>query len=595
MDDQLLHFIRSCKIFSSLDRETCEALLPDFEKLVLAPNEALYYQGDLSGDLYIVISGKLSAILTMASGESKIMGYIEPGEMVGEMGVLTNEPRTVTVKALNDATLIKMTGEKFIELCHKFPSVMFAVIKPLATGTQKVFQMISSEKIARHILIIGANKDTSLEEFSRKLNQALDPASHVVLLSDYDQKFNSAEEIENYLEQEEDPDKPKRMFLFLIKSLKTELAKVATKIFDRAYIVGEYVSAPYIDPIVFEIIKKRESHLKSGTELILIQAGVPNNTTQWLRQGNFSAHHHIRMSMKTDFERLIRFIRGKAIGLVLGGGGTRGWAHMGALKALLEANIPIDAIGGTSIGAIIGACYSMHQNYEETYKRFLDLFQQSRHSTSWRSITWPAISIFDGRKFTEAQKNAFGDTRIEDLWLPYFCVTSNFATNTEVIHREGVLWEKTRASSAIPGLVPPMVMNGELHFDGALLNNLPVDVMRQWVGKKGKIIAIELGGNFQRKAAYNFPPELPFSEAFLSDIHITNRDYKFPPFIDTFIRALLVGSNLRTNQNGLAADLLVSLNLNTYRMLHSNMKKTQKLIELGYQDTVNQLKHFKVK
>jgi len=274
---------------------------------------------------------------------------------------------------------------------------------------------------------------------------------------------------------------------------------------------------------------------------------------------------------------------------VLGGGGTRGWAHLGAIKALHEEKIPIDIIGGTSVGAIVGACYALNESYDDTYKRFHTIIETSRHSVSWRSLTWPVISLFDAKNFTAAQQTAFQKLLIEDTWLPYFCVSSSLANYAECVHRSGLIWEKIRASSSMPGLIPPMVIDGELHLDGGLLNNLPVDIMRQLIGKSGKIVAVELNSSVGDKKRYQFPPVFTFKKAFLARSKKKGENYRLPRFLDTFMRGLLIGSSAKTRQNSLVANVLVNLNLNKFRLLHSSPKQADKMIEIGYLEMKAQL------
>src|SRR6202034_1924826 len=151
----------------------------------------------------------------------------------------------------------------------------------------------------------------------------------------------------------------------------------------------------------------------------------------------------------------------------------------------------------------------------------------------------------------------FGNKRIENMWLPYFCVTCNLGAYREATHRSGLLWEKCRGSVAVPGLVPPMVTNGELHIDGGVINNLPVNTMRDILGSESKIIAIELMSEITDPNRYNFPPTLDFKQTFLAKLRLGYRDYKFPPFLETFIKALLVGSSVKQKENSAAADLLI--------------------------------------
>jgi NTE family protein len=137
-----------------------------------------------------------------------------------------------------------------------------------------------------------------------------------------------------------------------------------------------------------------------------------------------------------------------------------------------------------------------------------------------------------------------------------------------------------------------MLLNGELHFDGGLLNNLPVDIMRKIVGHRGNVVAIELIGNMQDEHKYEFPPILTFWQTFLSKINMGPK-YKYPRFIDTFLKSLLVGSSLKSQLNSTAANMFVSLDLSRFPMLYSNKGSENKILEEGYNSTVEQIKNRK--
>ena len=179
----------------------------------------------------------------------------------------------------------------------------------------------------------------------------------------------------------------------------------------------------------------------------------------------------------TDMERLARVLAGRSIGLALGGGGARGFAHIGLLRAIAEHGIPIDAIGGTSMGASVAAQFAMGRDCE------VDLARWPARS-SWRSSRTAATRCRSSR-FVSAKRielagaSRFGDVEIEDLWLPFFCVSSNLTNAQVMVHEQGTLWKATHASACLPGFGMPVLHENHLLVDGGLLNNLPTDIMRE--------------------------------------------------------------------------------------------------------------------
>ncbi|GAA5909018.1 hypothetical protein JCM6882_004969 [Rhodosporidiobolus microsporus] len=180
----------------------------------------------------------------------------------------------------------------------------------------------------------------------------------------------------------------------------------------------------------------------------------------------------------SDFARLARRLCGKSIGVVLGGGGARGISHIGALRALQERNIPVDMVGGTSIGSFIGGLYAKEGDLVSTYgraKRF-----SGRMSTLWRiltDLTYPVVAYTTGHEFNRGIYKSFYSTHIEDFWLPYFCNTTNITHSRMDVHTSGYAWRYVRASMSLAGLLPPLCDEGDMLVDGGYVDNLPVSVM----------------------------------------------------------------------------------------------------------------------
>lgn len=598
MDDDLHTLLLNNKIFTSLPRRIIRNLLPQFQKMELSSNEILYYQGDPSDSIAVLLSGKLESILTTANGENKIIGEILPGESVGEMGALSGEPRTSTIKAVKDSILFNLPNEIFIELCHAYPPILFAAIHPIVSHSQKMLELVSDEKFKRHIAIFPANEEVSLDIFAKVLNQQVSGLVSLVLISEYNNNELTLQKIKEIIDDAKikNVKRLKQKFIYLLKSEHSVLSDFCSDKIEMIYIVGNKTSSVSINNWVLEKIQQFRANSKIKPELILLHDDftlLPRNTAPWLKLTDFALHHHIRMTRISDYNRLIRFIRNKAIGLVLSGGGTRGWGHAGAIKALSEVGIPIDAIGGTSVGSIVAASYALTESPEETLAQFEAVIEASRDSVTWRSLTWPAISIYNAKSLTTIIEKLF-DFQIEDLWLPYFCISTNLASNTEGIHQSGTLWERIRASIALPGIIPPMLLKHELHIDGSLLNNLPSDIMRKIVGHKGNVIAVELVNNINDPHKYDFPPILTFWPTLLAKLGKTP-NYKFPRFLDTFLKSLLVVSSVKAQQNSLNANLYISLDLSQFPMLHSNIKLEKRIVDIGYQTTINQIKHMQQK
>ncbi|CAO3600064.1 unnamed protein product [Absidia cylindrospora] len=182
---------------------------------------------------------------------------------------------------------------------------------------------------------------------------------------------------------------------------------------------------------------------------------------------------------RNDFARLARRLCGRSVALVLGGGGARGISHIGVIQALEEAGIPIDIIGGTSIGSFVGGLYARHMDLVSTIARS-KLFAD-RVSSIWRQLmdlTYPVTAWFTGHEFNRAIWKCLGDSLVEDFWIPYFAVTTNITFSRMEVHTTGYAWRYIRASMSLSGYMPPICDNGNMLVDGGYMDNLPVTVAK---------------------------------------------------------------------------------------------------------------------
>ena len=189
-----------------------------------------------------------------------------------------------------------------------------------------------------------------------------------------------------------------------------------------------------------------------------------------------------------DAARLARVITGRSIGLVLSGGGARAYAHLGVIRALREAGLPFDVIGGCSMGAVVAACVAMGWDDDEVELRIRKAFVESNPLGDY---VLPVVSLVRGRRVEDRLQEHFGDTLIEDLGVPFFAVSSDLVSGKLRVHRGGLLRKALRASISLPGILPPVLdEDGSLLVDGAVIRNFPVDVLKQV--HRGPIIGVDV-------------------------------------------------------------------------------------------------------
>jgi len=188
-----------------------------------------------------------------------------------------------------------------------------------------------------------------------------------------------------------------------------------------------------------------------------------------------------------DVQRLARVLTGQSVGLVLSGGGARAYAHVGAIEAMRERGIPIDFVGGASMGAVIAAGLAMGWDDGEMETRIRQAFV---NSSPLDDIAFPMIAMTRGDKVKARLEEHFGNVQISDLWLPFFCVSSNLTSGAYHLHRRGRLHDALRASISLPGVLPPVCENGAVLVDGAVMKNFPADVMRAF--QLGPIVGVDV-------------------------------------------------------------------------------------------------------
>ncbi|KAF2086568.1 neuropathy target esteras-like protein [Saccharata proteae CBS 121410] len=208
----------------------------------------------------------------------------------------------------------------------------------------------------------------------------------------------------------------------------------------------------------------------------VLQAEIQKYTSRRVRQ---TPLYSAETPFKGDFHRLARRLCGKSVGLVLGGGGARGIAHVGIIRALEEAGIPIDIIGGTSIGSFIGALYAWDADVVPMYGRAKKF--AGRMGSIWRfalDLTYPSASYTTGHEFNRGIFKTFGNSQIEDFWLEFYCNTTNISKSRSEVHTSGYVWRYVRASMTLAGLLPPLCDDGSMLVDGGYIDNLTVAHMK---------------------------------------------------------------------------------------------------------------------
>uniref|UniRef100_A0A0A9XBN8 Neuropathy target esterase sws n=1 Tax=Lygus hesperus TaxID=30085 RepID=A0A0A9XBN8_LYGHE len=500
----------------------------------LESGRAVYRQGDDSDCTYIVLSGRLRSVITHSSGKKELVGEYGKGDLVGIVEMVTQTPRSTTVIAVRDSELAKLPEGLFNAIKMRFPVVVTRLINLLGHRIIGSWQNPSVGRVDNRpthnnfttVAILPVSEDVPLTAFTYELYHclcAIGPTLRLtsevvkktlgVSIMDPSQEYR----LTSWLAQQEDQH---NISLYQCDHSFTAWTQRCLRQADCVLIVGLGYKEPSIGKIEQEI---ERLGIRTQKELVLLHkegCEQPSNTLEWLNMRQWiTCHHHLlcnpRMfsrrslfrlnelyakvlttepSIHSDFSRLARWLTGMSIGLVLGGGGAKGASHVGMIKAIEEAGIPIDMVGGVSIGAFIGGLWCKHRDITIVTQKAREWVKKINQ---WWSLifdlTYPVTSMFTGRAFNSTLQSAFGDVRIEDLWVPYFTLSTDISASAMRIHRHGVMWRYIRASMSLSGYLPPVCdpVDGHLLLDGGYVNNLPADIMRNLGARH--VLAIDVG------------------------------------------------------------------------------------------------------
>ena len=583
-----------CEVFGEATFDWRE-IEPDCKWIHLTRGEVLLREGTPSDCLWILVSGRLVVSVKDEKGKERAVGEITRGECVGEMGVITGDHRTATVHAVRESELLRIPKSTFDRIADQNPHILRAVTLRIINRLRHTTRAsISNGSSAEIIAVVPAGPDVPLSEFTRKLTAALGTHGTAVHLSgellegllgvpcvgQFSPDDPQTIRLSSWLEQKE------TQYRFMIMETdftKSYWTRRCLQQANRIVIVGKSSSDPALGEVEMALAEEQASIAYREQVLVLLHedgSRPPSGTRHWLSQRKVSQHHHVRWDSTGDVERLARFLGGNAVGLVLGGGGARGFAHIGAYFALREAGITIDMIGGTSMGAMMGAQCSVGWDRDTMLRNNRKGLIQGK---PFKEYTLPIISLVRCRKLDHLMQEYLGaDLRIEDLWMKFFCVSSDLTGNCMEIHRRGRLWKAIRASISLPGIAAPVIDGKKLLVDGGLVNNLPADVMRKYCST---IIACSVEGDSPLTFSDETHPS-PWKLAWNLIFH-PQKSLQAPTIGQVLMRSTFIASAVKTAESLRDADLCLQPPVQNSSMME--FEAIDDLVEIGYRHTMERI------
>jgi NTE family protein len=266
----------------------------------------------------------------------------------------------------------------------------------------------------------------------------------------------------------------------------------------------------------------------------------------------------------------------RTIGLALGGGGARGCAHVGVIKALAEANIPIDFIAGTSIGSFVGGVYSAGDI--KALEEFL-LKIEWKDVVKYLDPVMPKRGLFEGAKFRKIIDQLIPKSDFKYARVPYIAVATDLLTGKEVRIKSGNIADAIRASIAIPGIFTPFKKRNQYLVDGGVINPLPVSVVRDMGADI--VIAVDLNHSFMKEKPV---PKNTDQSKFLKWV-----TPDWPTIIDVIENSMFVMQDEITQKNLIVnkPEILIQPTLHASSIFDFHQAK--KMIDAGYAITKKQI------
>jgi predicted acylesterase/phospholipase RssA/CRP-like cAMP-binding protein len=582
------------KIFGPLDDTALARLLDQLEIVEVPGGAPLFRQGDPGDSLYILLRGRLNVCVRDPETDIEtLVGETAPGESVGEIGLLTGETRTASLWATRDSRLARIGREAFDELAESNPTLLRGLARVVVDLLQKRTSSHRYSPQVSCIAILPTRAKNGAARFAKDLGATLERAGstlHVdsehldALVGISGIGLASPGSLEgdplgDWLAKQEDEH---RFLLLEADAEATEWTQRCLRQADMILIVGNSTDDPAVAAAELESIQDTETVRSVRHVLVLLHPDPTrtiSGTARWLEARSINEHHHVRVGVSADVERLGRVLSGTAIGLVLGGGGARGFAHAGVYRALCEHDIPIDWVGGSSIGAVFGAGIAMGWDPSRVEEEARLSFVQER---PFGDFTVPFVALLRGKRIDRLAQRSF-TLDIEDMLLPYFCVSSDLTAASLTVHERGELWRAIRASVSLPGVLPPAVKSSHLSIDGGILNNLPVDIMLD--RSVGSVIAVDLSAREESELEY---PEIPgLFQIILSRLPFMPK-LRVPGIVTLMMRATVMASAVHSRAVRSEAALLLNPPVGRFGLLAMN--DFEEIVEVGYQHACEALK-----
>lgn len=503
-------------LFAALDGRERSRLESIGTKVEAAAGSALFRQGDDGDCMYVVVSGLLEALYEDPP-PARVVRTLRRGDVIGELAIVCDMTRSATVRAVRDCELWRVGRPEVEALLRGNPDFAVALTRLLGERVRSAPPpQVSSRPPIPSVIAVIAVPPVEPETFTRYLAREMGRDRKVACLGRYadssawPRRVDAAEQAGSAV---------------LLSAIASDgdggdWARFCAREADRVAVLAAISAEP----------RRAAPALPAGCDLVLGGRGHNDRIHAWTTSLAPRAHHIVDASWADGaaMARAARRVSGRAVGVVLSGGGARGLAHIGVLAALADAGLVIDRVGGTSMGAFVASLAARDLSPSEVLAACRSELVEQK---PFNDYTAPKVALLRGKKARAMLKRLHGDVHIGELPKGFFCVSADIVTAEAVTHRRGRVVDAVAASMSLPGLAPPMVMDGRILVDGGVVQNLPVRAMQD--EGQGPVVAVDVSAT--RARATGGPPSI----------------------VETLTRATMLGSRRAAAQDRMQADAVI--------------------------------------
>jgi predicted acylesterase/phospholipase RssA/CRP-like cAMP-binding protein len=596
---KIIDVLLASPVFGKLDRAVIDALA-DVLKLRQVPGgHNVIREREPSNEMLFLISGGLRVSRRDAQGKLMLYNEIRPGMSFGESGLILRQPRAADVTAVRDSVLAVLDRNDFEALLNRFPLPINQVVVRAVYNYLRHSEEFAERRHAQSFVVIPLHENSGAGEVAANLVAAFSkmgrahlldaPRDHLTTKSGMSPLRQSVQDIATYQDAlEEGSD-------FLVYEAEvgaTEWSLRAFRQSDQVIFVAREGSPGVIGELERQLRAQPDFSMKRSHLTILHPetAELPGNLSAWNEGRTFERVYPLRSKRTGDFARLARFLTGKAVGVVLGGGGAKGFAHVGVLRAMEEMGIAVDLIGGNSMGALIAAQFACGVSLDDIVSRTREF------ASGGERPAIPLISIVSGKRVSRDLQRMFGDQACDGQWIPFFAAACNLTKGRTTVQDSGPIWRAVLASNSPAGLFPPVLLNGDMLVDGAILENVPVDAMRMRLGTplerrrgNGTIIAIDV--DVQEAMAVD--PSLTRLSAWSTlKAYFSPKAHPSPTIADILYRAGHIGGLNQRSRTIAQADYYLEPPVADFSMM--SYRKADEIADVGYHYAMKSFKQWKL-